>query len=318
MSQQKKRRQRRPGRFLSILILVFAVLVVFEGKLLISIFSKETLENQVSAEVSELLKDSTPETDTETTTDTALAETEETPETKQTEPPIVSEAVVPKQSVAVDDSFFSDAAFIGDSRMEGFRNQSGISEGTFLTGVGMNVGDIFSTQYINMYNEMITVYQALYNTGYKKIYIMLGTNNLGEPDFDNFKEKYRVCLGEIKKQVPSAEIYVMSVVYVEESKVTTGDYVNNKNISAVNEKILELCEENDYHYLNVNEVLSDGNQALIEGASSDGIHIYEKYCKIWLDYLRTHYISDSASSSTETEAKTNASSEENSEASSAN
>lgn len=304
MSQQKKRRRQKPGRFLSILILIFAVLVVFEGKLLINIFRKEPYHKQVSSQVDALLAEDTAETESNTSKEVLPDETETTATTQQTEAPIDSAAVVPAQSTAVDDSYFSDAVFIGDSRMEGFRNVSGLTQGTFLTGVGMNVTDIFTNQYIHMYNEQITVFQALYNTDYKKVYIMLGTNNLGEHDFNDFKRDYDLCLGEIKKQLPDAEIYVLGVIYVDETKVTTGDYVTNANIDIVNEKIIEICEESGYHYVNVNEVLSDGNHSLISAASSDGIHLYQEYCAIWLDYLKTHYISDSGSSVTETTAET--------------
>ena len=210
----------------------------------------------------------------------------------------------------MDDTYFADAVFIGDSRMEGFRNQSGITQGQFLTGVGMNVSNIFTQQYIHMYNEQITVYQALINTNYKKVYVMLGTNDLGEPDFNEFKENYRTCLREMKKLLPEGVImYVINVAYVEEAKVEDPTYVNNQNIDTVNEKILELCEEEGYHYLNVNEVLSNGNHSLIEGATSDGVHMYADYCKIWLDYLRNHYVSEEASSQTEPSSETETSTE---------
>ena len=246
--------------------------------------------------------------DTETESETkapAPAVTTEPPAQAETLPTTVSDALVPEQNIPIDDSYFSDAVFIGDSRMEGFRNQSGITQGTFLTGVGMNVTDIFTQKYIHLYNEQITVYQALYNTDYKKVYVMLGTNDLGEPDFNDFKENYRVCLGEIKKMLPDAIVYVISIAYVEEAKVEDTSYVNNKNITTANEKILELCEEQGYHYININEVLSDGNGALTEGATSDGVHMYDTYCKIWLEYLKDHYIlEETPAESTTPEAET--------------
>lgn len=290
MPQKKKRKRQKPGRFFSVLILVFAALVVFEGKVLISIFGKETLQTQVTSQVNELLAENITEPNTEQQPTQATTETNAVTTPQQTEAPLNSPAVVPEQNTPVDESYFSDAVFIGDSRMEGFRNQSGITQGTFLTGVGMTAANIFTTPFITQYNEQITVFQAMYNNSFKKIYVMIGTNDLGEPDFDTFKQKYQTCLRELQKQAPDAILYVLSVAYVEESKVTTGDYVNNANIAAVNEKILELCEENDYHYVNINEVLSNGNQALIEGASSDGVHIYDRYCKIWLEYLMSHYV----------------------------
>ena len=289
MPHQRKRKRQNPGRFLNMLILIFIVLIVFEGNLLINIFQKDGLKSQINSQIDELLADSrSKEKETETTVQTETPAMTE----PQTEPVPVNSAIVPEQPVPVDDSYFSDAVFIGDSRMEGFRNQSGITQGTFLTGVGMDVSNIFETPYINPYNEQITVFQALYNTNYKKVYVMLGTNNLGEPDFDDFKDKYRVCLGEIRKMLPDAIIYVISVAYVEESKVEDTTYVNNQNIDTVNDKILELCEDTRYYFVNINEVLSDGNHSLVEGATSDGVHMYETYCKIWLDYLKNHYFSE--------------------------
>lgn len=314
MPHQKKRKRQQPGRFLNMLILVFIVLIVFEGKLLINIFQKDSLKSQVDSQIHELLADSKakePETKVSPETEAPAPMTE-----PQTEAVPVSAAIVPKQSTSVDDTYFADAVFIGDSRMEGFRNQSGITQGQFLTGVGMNVSNIFTQQYIHMYNEQITVYQALINTNYKKVYVMLGTNDLGEPDFNEFKENYRTCLREMKKLLPEGVImYVINVAYVEEAKVEDPTYVNNQNIDTVNEKILELCEEEGYHYLNVNEVLSNGNHSLIEGATSDGVHMYADYCKIWLDYLRNHYVSEEdsfrmePSSETENSTETESSSE---------
>lgn len=314
MPHQKKRKRQQPGRFLNMLILIFIVLIVFEGNLLINIFQKQSLKSQVDSQIDELLADSKakePETEALPETETSAPVTE-----PQTEAAPSSAAIVPEQSVPVDDTYFADAVFIGDSRMEGFRNQSGITQGQFLTGVGMNVSNIFTQQYIHLYNEQITVYQALINTNYTKVYVMLGTNDLGEPDFNDFKENYRTCLREMKKLLPDGVImYVLSVPFVEEAKVEDSTYVNNQNITAVNEKILELCEEEGYYYININEVLSDGNNSLIEGASSDGVHMYDTYCKIWLDYLKTHYVSeetansDTPESSAETEPQTESSSE---------
>ena len=165
MPKKKKRRRQEPGRFLSMIILVITVLVIFEGKLLVNIFKKETIQGQVSAQLSELFADG--ETESETQTE----------QPKQTEPQTESQvkastkssAIVPEQATPVDDSYFSDAVFIGDSRVEGFRNQSGITQGTFLTGVGMETVSIFEKPYISTSTGMVTVYQAMSGTDYGKI-----------------------------------------------------------------------------------------------------------------------------------------------------
>lgn len=324
---QHKRRKPNPARFLNILVLIIVVLVVFEGKLLMNIFSDKPLHKRVNTELEEVFAGEEFQTETEPSTETPDSEPQTEPEsTPETEAPVSkqtvdSPSVVQAQATAVDDSFFEDAVFIGDSRMEGFRIQSGITKGTFLTGVGMDCENIFTTPFISTPSGQITVYQGLYKANFKKVYILLGTNELGWYDWNDYEEKFRIAVGEIKKQIepqePNVQIYVMGVPYVEEAKVTTGEYVNNDNVDALNERILNVCEKNGYHYLDLNEVLSDGNHSLIEGASVDGVHILDTYSKIWLDYLKTHYVTVSEStvggasgpSSIETESETSGESE---------
>lgn len=294
MPQQKKRKPRKTGRFLNILILIFTVLVVFEGRLIINIASKGGIHKQVQDELDEIFSAEEFQTD-------APAESEDVPgQTANGIPENITpfantsaeECIPPVQTNAVDDSYFSDAVFIGDSRVEGFHLQSGITQGTFLTGVGMDSSNIFEKQYITTADGNITVFQALYNNSFKKMYIMLGTNELGYPDFEEFRSNYTLCLKELRKMMPNALFYVSAVPYVEESKVESGDYVNNKNIDTVNQIILDICRANNYYYLNPNEVLSNGNGSLAENATSDGIHVYPEYCAKWLDYLRTHYVTE--------------------------
>lgn len=343
MSVQKKRKRRHPSRFLHVLLLIVAVLVIFEGQLLVNIFSRESIQNQVKSQLSELFAENTeaetapPESEknSESTSETTAADSGETDSADNASSPqeeLVGDWVVKEQPVAVDDSYFDDATFIGDSRLMGFQNQSGITSGHFITSVGMNAADIFDSASIASAEGNITVFQALYATYQtdRKFYVLLGTNDLGNlwGDASEFTNSFRVMLGELKKFVRSdAIIYVMSIPYVEESKVTTGDYISNANVDIANEILQNLCKENGYYYINLNEVLSDGNHSLIPGASSDGVHMYEKYCKIMLDYLRTHYIpedempsvseeeSEQESTSETTETSTEISAETSSEAS---
>lgn len=310
MPQQKKRKPQQTRRFLNILILIFTVLVVFEGRLVINILSKGSLQNQVNEQLNEVF--SAEEFQTETASEISVAETDQSPANHgnllefpdaPTDP-----CIPPAQSAPVDESYFADAVFIGDSRVEGFHIQSGITQGTFLTGVGMDSSNIFEKQYITTASGNITVYQALWNNSFKKMYIMLGTNELGYPDFEEFRKNYTLCLGELRKMMPDALFYVSAVPYVEESKVQTGEYVNNTNIDTVNQIIFEICQANNYYYLNPNEVLSDGSGSLAPDATDDGIHLNADSCKKWLDYLKTHYVVDDVLGNT-TPAETTASTE---------
>lgn len=333
--QKKKRKKRRDSLVLKLLIMVAVVLVVFEGRL---IFTMVTHRSSMRSAVTDSSGGSETETEPETsagaasqanlssvTLTTSLAglapaasggaDGDTTPTTEAPRHDTVSNpdspAIVRKADSSVDDSYFSDAVFIGDSRMQGFRNASGITQGTFLTSVGMSLDTMKSEAVIPSGDgQNITVAAALSGAKYGKVYIMLGANDLGEYDWDSFRDGFISCVSRFQELQPDAQFYICSCVYVEESKVTTGSYVNNENVDKLNSILLDICEQQGYGYLDLNEILSDGYGSLIAGASSDGVHLYESYCQQMLDYLKSHYFTDSDSAEPETEPQSETESEE--------
>lgn len=335
MSTQRRKRKKKTDKLvLELLIIVALVLVIFEGRLIVTMVSHRAVMKGIT--VSEEVQAPEPETGTITDTpknDTAAAtdavvtakvsgpelslaglsvisagSSQTEPQTEREKVPTVSNpdspAIVRETSPAVDDSYFSDAAFIGDSRMQGFRNASGITQGQFFTSVGMSLSKMKSEAIIPTADgENITVAAALSGGTYNKIYIMLGANDLGEYDWNSFREGFIAVTKRFKEIQPDAVIYICSCIYVEESKVTTGSYVNNANVDTINQIMLEICEEQGYYYLDLNEFLSDGYGSLISGASSDGVHIYEEYCKQILSYMKTHYIEIPETDASETESE---------------
>lgn len=320
MTQNKRRptpQERRRGFIINVLTLIVLILLVFEGKSLISLFSSQTIQERIQKEESEVFADANlTEQQTEAASEastSAVSSSEDSKDTAETSSESESETatpladrftglpdgadaymdiVVPEQTVALDDSYFEDAVFIGDSRMQGFRNLSGITKGSFVTAVGMELENFYTEDQIATAAGNVKVLDALKNINFSKIYMMLGTNELGAYDMNQVGESYRQVLADIKKLSSSADpiVYVYSVIYVDESLVTTGDYVNNANVDAVNTEILKMCKEEGYHYINLNEVLSNGSHGLISGAAEDGIHLNTDYCKKWLEYTKTHYI----------------------------
>lgn len=317
MAQKKKRpnaRERRNGFIINILTLIVLILLVFEGKSLISLFSSQTIQDRIRQEESEVFAganltekqtEAVTEMSSENSTEKSSENTTEQENESETDAPVTDrftglpdgsdeymDIVVPEQASAVDDSYFEDAVFIGDSRMQGFRNLSGITKGSFVTAVGMELENFYTDSQIATAAGNATVLDALKNINFSKIYMMLGTNELGAYDMNQVGESYRQVLADIKQlsSSPDPIVYVYSVIYVDEPLVTTGDYVNNTNVDAVNMEILKMCKEEGYHYINLNEVLSNGYHGLISGAAEDGIHLNTDYCKEWLEYTKTHYI----------------------------
>ena len=330
--KKKKRRQQNNMLVLELLIMVAIVLIVFEGKLIYTMFTHDSDTVTVTAGTTKEIASGSEELETESAAagvsvsstgtasgtsviDVPLAglsvaagssDTSAEPETEvddRISEYIDSPAVVQKQTTAVDDSFFADSVFIGDSRMMGFRNSSGITQGTFLTSVGLNTNSM-SDQVIASSEGNISVYQGLSGRQNDKIYLMLGTNDLGYYPWENFKPNFSNIIQQFHKLQPNATIYVCSVIYVDESKTTTS-YNNNDNVRKVNGYQLEVCEEEDYcYYLNLNEIFTNGYGSLLEDASSDGIHFYEPYCKQMLTYLKSYYVPEDKTASDAEEAET--------------
>ncbi len=329
MANKKKRRRAYQSNLLvlRLLILVVIVLVIFEGQLIHTMFSQSRSVTVTTSETNAAADDDsgsdTPVTSSASGSANAAAlidqgpsaglagfssintqaaagsragtgEAETTADTADTEAETIdesidSDAVVPLQEEKVDDSYFSDAVFIGDSRMEGFRNASGITQGDFLTSIGMAISEISNAQ-VSTSEGNITVYQGLSGKQYSKIYLMLGANDLGYYTWDTFLDTVESVLDQMHRLQTDAIIYVCSVIYVEEDK-TESDYVNNTNVIKVNNYLLQACEDLSYcYYLNLNEIFTDGYQELIPGASADGVHLYAEYLEQMLDYLKSHYI----------------------------
>lgn len=331
--KRKRRKQQNNLLVLRLLILVVLVLVVFEGKMVYTMFTyrpgsaiqtSASAANTPSTENIQAKEDTgkeplAPAANDSPVSDRSVADAplaglsavisqENTGKTAETEDPnkisevIDSPAVVKEASAPVDDSFFSNAVFIGDSRMEGFRNSSGITQGTFLTSVGLST-DGMSKPTIATAEGNISVYQGLSGRQYDKIYLMLGTNDLGYYPWETFPVNFENVITQFHKLQPNATIYVCNVIYVEGAKIATS-YVNNDNVRKINGYLLDVCEKLDYaYYLNLNEIFSNGYGSLLDGASSDGVHLYEKYCAQMLTYLKSHYV-DVPAVSSEPEAAT--------------
>ena len=176
-SVNRKKTQRRrpvPGKYMipQLLLLVFVVLAVFEGNVIYTLFthrigskievvsdggpadSSTTVTADSSGTGTVPAVDVTDSLQNGTTPDAGLAglastvvsspvkEEEVVSDPYRISEEIDSPAVVKETAPPVDDSYFANAVFIGDSRMEGFRNASGITQGTFLTAIGLNSSDM--------------------------------------------------------------------------------------------------------------------------------------------------------------------------------
>ena len=118
--------------------------------------------------------------------------------------------------------------------------------------------------------------------------ITLGVNGVSFLDEDGFKTTYKAMVEAIQTATPDTKIVLGSIFPVATSYAHL-DQINNTKITAANGWILNIAEEMDLRYLDVNAYLRDVNGNLPESyQSGDGMHLTPAAYQIVLNCVRTH------------------------------
>lgn len=199
---------------------------------------------------------------------------------------------VPAADADVPEDYFRDAVFIGDSRTEGFQIFGGPEEATYYTARGLKVDTIFTKEVVEIDGgKKTTIFEALKQIPFRRVYIMLGINELGWAYSDLFIKQYGEVVAEIQNIAPQAQIYIQSLLPVSKERSLNDATYNNANIKKYNELIQQMAAEKKLYYLDVAQCVADPEGNLASGASTDGVHLQKTYCNLWWEYLRQHYIS---------------------------
>ncbi|MEE0252641.1 MAG: GDSL-type esterase/lipase family protein [Acutalibacteraceae bacterium] len=202
-------------------------------------------------------------------------------------------------------SFFNDAVFVGDSvslklnlYVSAQRKTDSNFMGTaqFLTpgsyGTGNELKELGSDNSVHpSYNgtEMYLA-DAIQSMGAKKVFIMLGMNDIAVYGNDGAVKNMETVLTQIKEKNPETSIYVQSMTPIV-GTAQTGS-LTNENLNIYNAGLKTMCEQNGYTYLDVASVMKDSEGNLKREYCSDpdnmGVHFTDEGCKVWIDYLRTH------------------------------
>jgi len=126
---------------------------------------------------------------------------------------------------------------------------------------------------------------AVVATKAKKVFIMLGINDLGPYGVDGTYTTAEKIVKEIKKKSPDTVIYIQSVTPIAAG--CEKGRINNSNIQKLNEKLKALCNRDGYIYLDIWSIM--GGKTLKREYCSDpngmGIHFTNTACKKWIEYL---------------------------------
>ena len=202
----------------------------------------------------------------------------------------------------VPSSYFDDAVFIGDSVSLGLSYYEAaadvLGKAQFLTAGSLGSGNALqpvSEQSVHpRYNgQKMKVEKAVAACGAKKVYIMLGMNDIGAYGVEKSAANFRTLCKRILAESPFVKIYVESVTpRVNQGGKADNVKLNNKNITRYNELLAKICVEEDWYFVNVAETMFDSTGHLKRAYCSDpdgmGMHFSYDGCKAWVDYLYTH------------------------------
>ena len=182
--------------------------------------------------------------------------------------------------------YLSDTLFIGDSRTATLQEYAGWDAAHFYVKYGLTIWDLPDEKIAGSGEEKITVDEALQKQKFKRIYIMLGINELGRGTAETFSEQYGKVIERIKELQPEAVIIVEAIMHVTKEKDAEETYINNAEINARNEKIKEMAERLGVCWMDVNQVTDDMESGcLVSEYSFDGVHLKVKYLDIWKNFI---------------------------------
>lgn len=247
-------------------------------------------------------------TQTGTGDEESTAGTTVTAENTTAQPPytgtVSGEYGLVKECAPVDKSYFDDAVFLGDSislMLKTYALTGALGGATvFAQGSYSLTNALYqkldasdsthpSYQGVRMYAE-----DAVAAVGAKKVYIMLGMNDLVY-GVDTAISNYKLYVSKIKAKSPEVQIFIQSMTPMRNSSNVLSGKLNNDKIKEYNQKLETLCKNEGWYYIAVESIMweSDGSQLRADYCSDGttmGLHMTTAACKAWVEYLYTHAV----------------------------
>lgn len=115
----------------------------------------------------------------------------------------------------------------------------------------------------------------------RQIFLMIGINDLLFDDPAGIAEKYSHLVNEIQRKIPAAKLYLKSVLPVNNEVRNT--FVNNEDVEAVNEAIIQLAGERSLPFIDLRPVFRDQSGQLDARFTEDGVHLNGPAYQLWAE-----------------------------------
>ena len=203
----------------------------------------------------------------------------------------------------VDPEWFDDAVFVGDSltNMLSMCSESlPIGNADFVCAPSLGYNNALwninrSGNVHPLYRgKKVTAFEGVKKSGRKKVFIMLGMNDIGVYGLEGAVDGLREFKKKMLEVNPDVKLYFQSVKPMLKNKQRND--LNNKNIPEFDKRLKEFCDENGYRYINVTPAVWDGKGNLLPDYCGDpddmGLHPNITGCERWVDCLRRYVETD--------------------------
>lgn len=133
-------------------------------------------------------------------------------------------------------------------------------------------------------NRLDTIIQ----TKPKQIFLMVGINDLvnEKKSIEAVLEGYKIILSELQTQSPNTQVFVQSVLPVNNDFVLF--WLNNNNIIQVNLQLQSLAKQMNLQYIDLFSHLADAENRLDAKYTTDGLHLNGKGYLIWKEIVEKY------------------------------
>lgn len=194
--------------------------------------------------------------------------------------------------------YVDDTLFLGDSntaRM--YRMFDYCSYDNAIGSVGMSARSLATYECVKFdgLSGYKTMPEAVAIMQPRRVIITFGTNDLSPSNStENFIQSYEKGIKAVEEAYPSVDIIINSIPPL--GKQHSNQSLTQAQVDEYNKALVELCQENDWKFLNSAEVLKDASTGYAKSGyveSSDGIHLTRSAMDALFEYIRTHsYITE--------------------------
>jgi len=186
--------------------------------------------------------------------------------------------------------FFDDAVFIGDSVTMALRNYcveyGALGNVKFLVRGSYSAAHaVNNTMYMQYQGMEMTLQDAVAASGAKKLFILLGMNDIALHGIDTTIANWGTLISNIRAKCPDVTIYIESGTPIYTAGQVGG--LNNENMDAYNLRLREFAAANGCYYIDVATPMKDETNGLAARYCSDAyVHLTYAACELWITIVK--------------------------------